>query len=147
MRIQRATNQIKGLTLIEVLVVIAVIVLLAAMFLPALPSHHRPSRINCSNNLKQIGLSYRIWAGDNGDKFPMEVSVTNGGTMELFRGESQFQNLPFLNYLAMPNELSVWMTDGSRLTETCAIDCASGDHLGQHAGPDSSNGQVWFVAS
>jgi hypothetical protein len=56
--------------------------------------------------LKQIGLAYREWAGDNGDKFPMEISVTNGGTAELFSRGSQFQNLVFLNYLAMSNELS-----------------------------------------
>lgn len=35
------------------------------------------------NNLKQIGLAYRQWAIDNGEKFPMQVSVTNGGAMEL----------------------------------------------------------------
>jgi len=40
-------------------------------------------RIACLNNLKQIGLSYSAWAGDHNGKFPMDVSVTNGGVMEL----------------------------------------------------------------
>jgi prepilin-type processing-associated H-X9-DG protein len=39
-------------------------------------------RIDCVNNVKQLGLSFRIWAGDNSDKYPMQLSVTNGGTME-----------------------------------------------------------------
>lgn len=95
-----------ALTLVEVLVVIIILAVLVAMILPALKAAKHGGGPGCYGNLRQIGLAYQIWAGDNGDKFPMEVSVTNGGTMELFRGESQFQNLPFLNYLAMPNELS-----------------------------------------
>jgi hypothetical protein len=44
----------------------------------------KASRINCVNNLKQIGLAFRMWANDRGEKFPMELpsSGTNGGTME-----------------------------------------------------------------
>src|SRR5271154_3201932 len=74
-----------ALTLVEVLVVIAVFAVLAAMFLPAIVStgHSGRQRINCVNNLKEIGLAYRLWAGDNNDKYPMFVSVTNGGAMEL----------------------------------------------------------------
>jgi len=96
----------QAFTLVEVAVVIFVLVLLAAMFLPVLSSPNRGNHISCANNLRQIGLSYRIWEGDNGDKFPMNVSVTNGGTMELFKNGSTFQNLAFLNYLPMANQLS-----------------------------------------
>jgi hypothetical protein len=42
----------------------------------------KSQRISCINNLKQIGLAYRIWEGDHGNKYPMSVSVTNGGAME-----------------------------------------------------------------
>ena len=86
--------------------VIVVLAVLVANILPALTAAKRRGGPSCYNNLRQIGLAYQIWVGDNGGKFPMEVSVTNGGTMELFKGESQLRNLPFLNYLAMPNELS-----------------------------------------
>jgi hypothetical protein len=41
------------------------------------------ARINCISNLKQIGIAFRLWEGDNNDKYPMSVSVTNGGAMEL----------------------------------------------------------------
>ena len=72
------------MTLIEAVVVIFVIAFLVMMFLPAIirPPHHH-SHISCVNNLKQLGLAYKIWAGDNNDRYPMEVSVTNGGAMEL----------------------------------------------------------------
>jgi len=96
-----------AMTLTELLVVIVVLAVLAMFLLPAFDDRPvKAPRINCVNNLKQIGLAYYMWSEDHQGKFPMEVSVTNGGTMELFSGGSQFQNLVFLNYLVMSNELS-----------------------------------------
>jgi prepilin-type N-terminal cleavage/methylation domain-containing protein/prepilin-type processing-associated H-X9-DG protein len=97
-----------ALTLVEVLVVIAIVVILAAMLFPYGPRPKRTAqRISCVNNLKQIGYAYRIWEEDNNtDKFPMSVSVTNGGTMEIFANGNPFQNLAFLNYQVISNELS-----------------------------------------
>ena len=73
-----------GLALVEILVVIFVLAILVAMLLPTSthPTHINSHRIACVNNLKQIGLAYRIWEGDHGDKYPMSVSATNGGARE-----------------------------------------------------------------
>ncbi len=99
----RITNQKNhAMTLTEVLVVIAVLAVLIALILPALTLAPHRSHLNCVNNLKEIGLAYRVWAGDNGDKYPMEVSVTNGGTMELVADGKN----AWLNYLVMSNILN-----------------------------------------
>jgi competence protein ComGC len=83
MRLRISNRKSAALTLVEVLVVIGIIALLAAILLPALAAaRKKSSNISCADNLKFIGLSYQLWSGDHGDKYPTEVSVTNGGAME-----------------------------------------------------------------
>jgi prepilin-type processing-associated H-X9-DG protein len=92
----------KAFTVTELMVTIACVALLAAIFLPTLArSRVRSSRISCSNNMKQIGLSFRTWAIDNNDLYPMHVSVTNAGTMELAAS-----GVVFPHFQTMSNELS-----------------------------------------
>jgi prepilin-type processing-associated H-X9-DG protein len=82
-----SNQQTNALTRTDVVVVVAVVVVLAFLAISLLPegggNKRRPRQVSCIYNLKETGIAFRLWGGDNDDKYPMAVSVTNGGAMEL----------------------------------------------------------------
>jgi prepilin-type N-terminal cleavage/methylation domain-containing protein/prepilin-type processing-associated H-X9-DG protein len=61
----------RAFSLIELLVVIGIIVILAALLLPVLNRAKSKARnIACVNQLKQLGVAARLYAEDNGSRLP-----------------------------------------------------------------------------
>lgn len=80
----RVSNQkTAALTRVEVVITVSVIVFLVIVIFACLPVlKEKAKRVNCYNYLRAAGGAFWIWAGDNHDKFPMELSTNQGGARE-----------------------------------------------------------------
>jgi len=73
-----------ALTLLEVVVTIFALAVLMSMLMPAgSHSESKAKRIDCVNQLHEISLAARIWEQNHGDNNPIDVSVANGGLLEV----------------------------------------------------------------
>jgi hypothetical protein len=106
MKTRSAKAKVKAFTFVELLVVIFILALVAALLLPAHVGGG-PSKMNkCMNNLKQIDLSLLLFAQNNQDRFPMQLSVTDGGTMEFIYSEHAFPHFQKIkDYIGNPRGL------------------------------------------
>jgi prepilin-type N-terminal cleavage/methylation domain-containing protein len=86
-------------TLVEMLVVIAIISVLAGLLLPALSQGKlKAKRIQCANNLKQMGLAFQAFMHDHSGRFPMQVPAADGGSLEFTKSGYQVGNVFYFSY-------------------------------------------------
>jgi len=65
----------RAFTLIELLTVIAIVGILTAILLPAIgKAKAKAKRINCVNNLKQVGIAFAGFAADNHGRYPWHMT-------------------------------------------------------------------------
>ncbi len=95
----------RAFTLVELICIVAALAIAAIVILPFFAkSKSHPPRIRCINNLKNVGLAYRIFATDNSEKFPFQVSTNDGGSREL-SSDIVFQFRTISNELSTPKLL------------------------------------------
>jgi prepilin-type N-terminal cleavage/methylation domain-containing protein/prepilin-type processing-associated H-X9-DG protein len=105
MKILDSRRPIRGFTLLELVIVLLMIALLFAMLLPMLSiSKVKSGRIRCVNNLKNVGLGFRIWSTTNTNRSPIQVFFqTNNASRatDLANGQNLYRY-----FQSLSNELS-----------------------------------------
>jgi len=92
----------RGITIVELLVVLAVIAILFVILAPVILSRREyPRSIQCMNNQKQVAIGNILWMTDNMDRFPWQVPISEGGSLDCTNEAlPHFQELS--NYMLNP---------------------------------------------
>jgi prepilin-type N-terminal cleavage/methylation domain-containing protein/prepilin-type processing-associated H-X9-DG protein len=140
----RRKHQLRAFTLVELLVVIAVIAILAAILVPVLDkAKQRSQTADCLNNMKQLQLCYRMYVDDNNDYLPPNESVpdvdvswalgdaqTDVTTSNIQNGVIFQDNHQVKIYVCPANKLMIPDGNGGYVpqTRTCSVDFALGGY-------------------
>jgi general secretion pathway protein G len=91
----------RGFTLVELLVVVAILSLLAALLFPVfLTARGKAREVGCLSNLRQIGLSIAMYAEDHDGLYPFAVDPADKYTPQIWADSGEFDDLvPYLPYI------------------------------------------------
>ncbi len=119
----------RGFTLVELLVVIAIIGILVALLLPAVQTAREAARrVQCQNNLNQLGLAVNLYVSAHGDQLPAgNVSVCDDDTRRCARSSWTWSIMPFIELDAMHEQYDDTLPNSYRAPANMQADYAAAE--------------------
>jgi competence protein ComGC len=120
MKTTSTKHRARAFTIWDLLIVLVTVALLI-LFLPMFPRHRSRvggAKISCVNNLRQIGLAFRVWSNDHGERFPMTVSTNKGGSLEFTSSGEVFRHFRVISNELNNIQLLICPADLTRLRGT-----------------------------
>jgi prepilin-type N-terminal cleavage/methylation domain-containing protein len=138
-------NGIRGFTLVELAVVIAIFLLTAAFLAPIVRmTQERAARINCANNVRRLSLGIHLYASDHGGAFPAAL----GELYPKYVKDERVFDCPAANphgTAGKPDyDYTAGLTESSPASEIIICD-ADSNHKGQGRNISRVDGSVEWV--
>lgn len=108
----------RAFTVIELLVVVAILGIVLAMYLPTIHRGCREPGVVCMNNLKQVGLGLVMYASDHADHFPWQISLNSTVSREAVESRPTAEHFLVLSNYALRLPVYVCPTDKTRAVAT-----------------------------
>jgi general secretion pathway protein G len=114
----------RALTLVELLVVLAIVALLAGLLLPVLArARHAARSASCRSNLRQLGQAVTLYCGDYDDLLPWGKDWCDLSQPQIWQAQpAVHQTILAMPYL--PNVLAPYVQ--TRALWACPSDCGQG---------------------
>jgi len=140
-----------GLTLVEIIVVVAVLGLLVAVALAArVHIIENARRMNCASNLRQIGLAFKQYAQDNDNRLPSTWGNNEHGSWERRGAGHNSCDLVYPDYVdsakifSCPSDFSEWQDTNGYSYPIGGLPASSFSYDPRHA--DTRNADVVIMA-
>jgi competence protein ComGC len=97
----------RAFTWVELLVIVCIIILVVAALVPALARQKDIARrIRCCENLKRIGVAFKVWPVDSRYDYPMKMEARPEGSLDYATNGGVFRHFQVLsNYIVTPRLL------------------------------------------
>ena len=119
MRKRRDGINCEGFTLGELLLVFAVVILLVAAFTPFIRySNERMARVDCANNVREIGLAVYIYAKGHDGRFPPSMKTLYE---EQYLGDKRIMDCPATRTVGTIDDPDYLYTSGLSARDTSTL--------------------------
>jgi hypothetical protein len=135
-----------GLTRLEVLVIVGVVLIGGVVLVPKWIKSKEGSKLaHCPRNLKQLGMSEKSWLLDRGGRFPWQTPASEGGSMQYAASADVFRHFQAISNEFETPKFLVCPSDASRTVASSFDRGFSNSNISYFAGLDADERNPYSV--
>jgi len=118
MKAHASNRDAGGFTLLEGLVLIAIILVLMTLSIPVKDRSTKSTVVTCISNQRRITIGQFMWASDHSDTYPWRVATDKGGTLDFAANGDAASHFQVLSDYNLKPKYLICPTDSTRVEAT-----------------------------